>query len=66
VAQDSVGQFEIENQKIADAVNYVMAQTPEWRKKLGITNGQVEQWVRALLDLPEHDKAEKSSGQKKA
>lgn len=55
VSQNKIGEIQIENQKVADAVNHVLAQTPKWRKQAGLTEAQVEMMVRARLGLGPDD-----------
>lgn len=42
---------EVENQKVADAANYVIRTAPKWLKKTGWTQAQIDEWVRGRLDL---------------
>jgi hypothetical protein len=49
VADSEATRISIENKKIADAANYVLQQTPKWRKAAKITPAQVREQVKALL-----------------
>ncbi|MDZ7711719.1 MAG: hypothetical protein U5L06_00700 [Rhodovibrio sp.] len=52
----SIAAIEIENKKVADATNYVVSQAPKWLRQAGVTEDQVRQWVRTLVDTPETDR----------
>jgi hypothetical protein len=57
ISGTGVAAIDVENQKVADAANYVLTQAPKWLKKVGVTEAQVQQWVESMLDTPERDKA---------
>jgi hypothetical protein len=58
LASDSnLTQIDIENEKVATAVNHILSQAPKWLKQAGVTPAMVEGWVESLLDTPERDKA---------
>jgi hypothetical protein len=56
VAESGAAQIEVENKKVADASNYVLTQAPKWLRQAGVTDDQVRQWVRTLIDTPAMDK----------
>jgi len=56
VAESDAAQLEVENKKVADASNYVLTQAPKWLRQAGVSEDQVRQWVRTLIDTPEMDR----------
>jgi hypothetical protein len=56
VAESDAAQIEVENKKVRDASNYVLTQAPKWLRQAGVTDDQVRQWVRTLIDTPAMDR----------